>query len=524
MIHWSAAARKHVRLGRLGEAPRSARKPGDERVARVAVTDAFRSAAEHWAAGEERADAACRASMRAVAESFASADWRIDDVEIEGARAALVTAYERSSRDAVSDHLVPLWVASKGAPFALASLLEAASFRREWHPRPGKEPGWLLVRAKPDHGPKRGPIVGWGALRDELGRVPSSDYRRALADAEAVRAAAPLALRCALGYAFPTESGWSKADAEACFALKEFPGFGVTLLAASDLAIAARVAAVCPGWAHAEEHVFTSLDVHGDAATEVLDVLLARAPDAKVARALALIETLGAASALTRCLKNSKLKKIAETYFSSYPRLAPSRPVATARAASPAEVGVRTAWRRIDAWLAGHHPDGEDVLASGANDDALERCLGFGIPEMLRASLLAHDGESSDAVGILRSFVLHSSAEILADWRSMLELEAGLSDDENTPLDAIEGVKFKHWHRGWLPIAADGTGNSLCVDLDPGPGGTPGQIILRDHEVGPTEVLAPDLRSLLERIAAEMEAGKIHVSSDGGLRDERDEL
>lgn len=84
--------------------------------------------------------------------------------------------------------------------------------------------------------------------------------------------------------------------------------------------------------------------------------------------------------------------------------------------------------------------------------------------------------------------------------REMLEQRKatlGLCDDEGIEPD--RGVRAKWFHDKWLPIADDGGGDLLCIDLDPAKGGTVGQIVEFRHEDFDRTRLAKDLIEFLTR-------------------------
>jgi cell wall assembly regulator SMI1 len=153
---------------------------------------------------------------------------------------------------------------------------------------------------------------------------------------------------------------------------------------------------------------------------------------------------------------------------------------------------------------------------------ALETNIGRPLPPSLRASLMVHNGESDDPVGLLYSYQLLQTSQILDEWTTMRDVAAGWSDEQNTPLDPVEGVQLRHWHTSWLPLAGDGGGNFFCVDADPGPGGNVGQVLFFDHEVGPTHVAARDLEDWLTVFAGKLESGTMHIWSSGAISDEPD--
>lgn len=320
MIRWSPATRRMARAGRRDETPRDAHAQPDLAVARQAVSTFFAVQAQRWADGQSEADPIRARLMDAVRLSFSSSDWVPTAPDVEGARAAMVTDWEHKQEDVVSDWLVPLWAATRGVMFALSSLLEAAALRMHWHVRAGKEAGWYLAHKAPDFGPMSFPLYlrGWGALRDGLGRTDWTSYRKAVEHAASVRSSAPLALRCALSYAFPTEHRWAVEDAQACLTAEKFPGFGARLLPIDDADLSVQLARACPTWALEREHLYTLVDALGEGAVGPLEVLLDRCVSegassrGTVARALSLIETDAAASVLARYSEDPEVQRALE--------------------------------------------------------------------------------------------------------------------------------------------------------------------------------------------------------------------
>jgi hypothetical protein len=171
MIRWTTATQRRARAGRRDEASRPAREELDLAVARQAIATFFAVHVKRWVDGQEKADPVRARRMDAVRQTFASSNWSPAELDVEGARAAMVKDWQHKQHDVVADWLVPLWAATRGVKFALCSLVEAASLRMEWHVRVGKDAGWYLAHSPPDFSAKRGPPRGWGALRDELGRT-----------------------------------------------------------------------------------------------------------------------------------------------------------------------------------------------------------------------------------------------------------------------------------------------------------------------------------------------------------------
>jgi cell wall assembly regulator SMI1 len=86
------------------------------------------------------------------------------------------------------------------------------------------------------------------------------------------------------------------------------------------------------------------------------------------------------------------------------------------------------------------------------------------------------------------------------------------------------GIKTDWWSPGWIPLTYDGSGNHDCLDLDPAPGGTAGQIIEFWHDDAERRILAPGFRDWLEQLAGGLEAGEYVLSDEYGGLVRRDEL
>ena len=169
---------------------------------------------------------------------------------------------------------------------------------------------------------------------------------------------------------------------------------------------------------------------------------------------------------------------------------------------------------------------GLDLLAPGASEEEIagfEEYVGRRLPEDFRRSLARHNGtkggsapygQTAEGFDVLLD--IESMRRYLGMLRELLlggDFE-GLAPDPDGPIEPI------WWSMGWVPIVGEGTGNHLCIDLEPSAGGTYGQVFDYDHERGPTRVLFPDFRSYLEYWANDLESGAIRFAGDLGDSDE----
>ena len=172
---------------------------------------------------------------------------------------------------------------------------------------------------------------------------------------------------------------------------------------------------------------------------------------------------------------------------------------------------MRDLWSRIERWLDEHAPDKLGSLAPGAEESQLakaEAALGVRLPDDFRASALIHDGER-DWAFVVHGWNLMSLERIVEEWRVWKDLyDAG---EYNVLVGATraEGPIWPDWWRpSWIPIAGDGGGNFFCLDLDPAPGGTVGQVVEVWHDGDARTVVAPSFRAWLADFADALEAGR----------------
>ncbi len=185
----------------------------------------------------------------------------------------------------------------------------------------------------------------------------------------------------------------------------------------------------------------------------------------------------------------------------------------------PPLISVADCWARIEAWLAGHNPALHRSLrppAAGADLAALEAAVGAGLPADFRDSWRVHDGTGDvegnlvparDAPGDVYGnatmpggYYLMPCSEIASEWQSWKRL-ADVGEFAGRESRGGRGVQRAWWHPGWVPFASNGGGDSICLDLAPGPGGTAGQVITMSHETAEREVLASSFGRWLAGVA-----------------------
>ncbi|GAA4948796.1 hypothetical protein GCM10023224_36020 [Streptomonospora halophila] len=146
---------------------------------------------------------------------------------------------------------------------------------------------------------------------------------------------------------------------------------------------------------------------------------------------------------------------------------------------------VGESWDRIETWPGAHAPVTFAALAPPAERAgiaAAEEAVGSAFPEPLRESLLRLDGTGGRVLPP-PFWELLGAADIANAWRlrtSIEERSPWSSDGAEADADADAGPWW--WHRLWIPVAADGSGDYPVVDQRPS--ALRGRIGVADHEEG----------------------------------------
>jgi len=192
-------------------------------------------------------------------------------------------------------------------------------------------------------------------------------------------------------------------------------------------------------------------------------------------------------------------------------------------------MSVGDAWDRIEAWLKEHARSVRKSLRPGAKPEAvakLEAALGVSLPADFAASVARHNGQAeeaesglfphTDVLGPEPAWRLLSLAEIKSFWKLMKELvDAG--EFAGRPSTPPAGVRSDWWCPGWVPVADNGGGDAVCLDLSPAEGGRVGQVLLFAHDAPDRPLLAESFGAWLTRLAENLEAGRYVYDSDEGL-------
>ncbi|KAF8162866.1 hypothetical protein B0H34DRAFT_763956 [Crassisporium funariophilum] len=149
-------------------------------------------------------------------------------------------------------------------------------------------------------------------------------------------------------------------------------------------------------------------------------------------------------------------------------------------------------WTRLRAWLNREYPELGDTLNYGILPQDLAQIevqFGFALPAVVRESYLCVDGQEAESAagcseGLFFGLTLLPLEKVFEEWGFWREVD----DDPATGLNASlreqmqslppGWIRKEYSQRGWIPLIADKVGNYVGVDLNPGEGGSVGQVIV----------------------------------------------
>ena len=144
---------------------------------------------------------------------------------------------------------------------------------------------------------------------------------------------------------------------------------------------------------------------------------------------------------------------------------------------------MTTYWLRIHAYLERKAPEILADLRPGASTRAielLEQKLQIRLPNDFAACLKVHNGQTDNAAGLFNGLTFLGTEAIAQEWDiwQRLLLEGDLPSGPKPEA----GISLRWWDCGWVPFTSNGSGDHLCIDLNPGTGGTYGQVISIWHD------------------------------------------
>jgi molybdopterin biosynthesis enzyme/cell wall assembly regulator SMI1 len=170
------------------------------------------------------------------------------------------------------------------------------------------------------------------------------------------------------------------------------------------------------------------------------------------------------------------------------------------------QMNVSEAWSCLDGWLQSMPdaiPGGFNPPASDDEVQLLEQAIGMKLPADFVSSLKTHNGQVDQSGGCFDGESLLDVQGILREWRCWRDLTAK-GEFKGMSSDADGGVKDDWFNLKWIPITRNGSGDGLCLDLDPAPGGTFGQVIRMWHDDDHRERVAASFEQWLGRMVLDI--------------------
>lgn len=182
-------------------------------------------------------------------------------------------------------------------------------------------------------------------------------------------------------------------------------------------------------------------------------------------------------------------------------------------------------WQRVAAWLARYAPSYRATLNGPAGEDelvAVERTLGVELPADLRRWWLDVNGIRPGARRVSGSLIPEHyhpcSAESALAVRGMMlnvqhdiypaelheQLVRFVSEQTRQPAGTVPLHSGFVWLPPWLPLAADGMGGGLFVDLRGGP--RYGCVMVYAKDGGPTGPVWPNVSTMWAQVADTLES------------------
>lgn len=120
-----------------------------------------------------------------------------------------------------------------------------------------------------------------------------------------------------------------------------------------------------------------------------------------------------------------------------------------------------------------------------------------------------HDGEASGC-GMFFGFTFLTIDEIIDEINFMVPDNSYRGT--STPSECI---KISYYESGWLPIAADGSGNFIGIDYSPDVNGKRGQVINFGRDENNKYVLSENLKEFFQTLINQIDEKKVLNSDEG---------
>lgn len=182
---------------------------------------------------------------------------------------------------------------------------------------------------------------------------------------------------------------------------------------------------------------------------------------------------------------------------------------------------VTSSWRLIDDVLRENAASTFRALRPPASPraiDRLERAVQAALPRDVTTSLRIHDGmRCTGPATFVNGWLLLPAGKIASTWRMQWDLQRECEFGGNICKCPRAIRNDSRWRSGWIPML-DFNGDSLILDLDPGPGGRVGQIFTWfNNGSSPMRVVADSFGDWLDQLATELTQRRFGLDEWGGI-------
>lgn len=171
------------------------------------------------------------------------------------------------------------------------------------------------------------------------------------------------------------------------------------------------------------------------------------------------------------------------------------------------------------------HFDSDDRLLNEAADEqdilALEALIGATLPEDFKSIYRHMNGQAYEQGYLFDGEEWLSLERIAQEWQVWKDLyddatfeEEGNLAGSSEPTDGA--IKPFWWTPAWIPFTYDGSGNHLCLDLDPSDEGTRGQVIRMWHDDAERSLEAESFGAWVTQYVQGINNGEYVYSEDYG--------
>lgn len=187
-----------------------------------------------------------------------------------------------------------------------------------------------------------------------------------------------------------------------------------------------------------------------------------------------------------------------------------------------AQTVFKMEWEYITNWFEENKANKASLLRKSLDEnrqsnvaDVLEEKLGFGLPPDFKTSF----NIQPEKIYIMVDLLLLNEEEILHGWTSMNKMNnEGAFKGALRRLHPDNRIQPNQWwNEKWVPVISSDTGDLYCIDMDPGPEGIIGQIIIHTNDEGPFVSDYNSFFQYIDEYRFKLKTDELEVNEDGNI-------